>query len=133
MTGLAAIDLVAAVLAVEGLADEGLAAEELVLDFAPLRASLRDDLLVEDILGYSLYHPALETGQATIHPPVNGSEIPARTKRVRGSPQPIRRPGGVPQKARDSCRAQTSMRNAKTGYAPQAARSTAIALIDCYG
>ena len=76
--GLAAADGV-----FEGLAAEGVALSELVLDSVPLRAWLRDDLLVEGILWYSLCHPALETGQAAIHPPVNGSETLARTERAR--------------------------------------------------
>ena len=51
---LAAVGLAAVGLAVVGLDDEGVALSELVFDFAPSRAWLRDDLLVEGILGHSL-------------------------------------------------------------------------------
>ena len=81
--GLAAADGAVEGLAAVDLAVEGVTLSELVLDSDPSRAWLRDDLLVEGILGYSLCHPALETGQAAIHPPVNGSETLARTERAR--------------------------------------------------
>lgn len=55
----------------------------LTLDSAPLRTVFRDDCMVEGILGYSLRHPALETGQAAIHPSVNSSETSARTRQGR--------------------------------------------------
>ena len=48
------VALAAVGLAVVGLDDEGVALSELVFDFAPSRAWLRDDLLVEGILGHSL-------------------------------------------------------------------------------
>jgi len=56
------------------------------LDAAPVRPAFRDDCVVEGILGYSLCHPALETGQAAVHPAVNGSETLARTGHGRRPP-----------------------------------------------
>jgi hypothetical protein len=142
--GVEAVDLLAAGLAdltAEALTTEALTAdvlaitdlptalvrpELLVLDAAPARDLLSDDFAVEGILWHSLSHPALETGQAVIHPAVNGSETSARTCVARRPAWPIKRPRSqIPQK-----KPRTLQKNSPGEAGPTWGKHTPLARMD---
>jgi hypothetical protein len=123
---LTADDFATDVLATGDLAAALVRLELLVLDAAPARDLLSDDFAVEGILWHSLSHPALETGQAVIHPAVNGSETSARTCVARRPAWPIKRPRSqIPQK-----KPRTLQKNSPGEAGPTWGKHTPLARMD---